>query len=245
MRNLSPLLAMGLLALLLSGCGASPSRGNSDSAPDTPIVTPTPSSPGGSLIPNGNATAVSSPSASASSTPTSPPAASPPELQQSLKQTAQDMVDILRSRDLDRLAKVIDPEQGLRFSPYAHIDSDTAQQFDADKLPSFKDDSKLVWGAYDGSGEPMELTFREYFEKFVYDQDFASAPNVSVNELTGKGNVEFNGLELYPDASYVEFHYPGFDKKNEGMDWESLIVVVRPVEEGWKLCAIVHSQWTI
>lgn len=248
MRNLSPLLAMGLLALLLSGCGASPSGGNSDSAPDptAPTVSPSPSLPGGSVILDGNqATAVSSPPASASPSPTSSPDASQPDSQPSLQQAAQDIMDILRSRDLDRLAKVIDPEQGLRFSPYAHIDSKTAQHFEAGKLPSFKDDGKLVWGAYDGSGEPIELTFREYFEKFVYDQDFASAPNVSVNELVGKGNVPFNGLELYPDASYVEFHYPGFDKKNEGMDWESLIVVVRPVDEGWKLCAIAHAQWTI
>src|SRR5690606_2953305 len=174
MRKLNPQLAMGLLALLLAGCGASPSQGNSDSTPDTalPIVTPTPSATSDSFIPNGNATAVSSPSASASSEPNSSPAPSQPEQQQSLNQAAHDMMDILRSRDLDRLAKVIDPVQGLRFSPYAHIDVDAALRFDADKLPSFKDDTKLVWGAYDGSGEPIELSFREYFEKFVYDQDF-------------------------------------------------------------------------
>lgn len=249
MRKMNPLLAAGLLALLLSGCGVSSSGGHSDSAPNTtvPIVTPTPSSSGGSVIPDGDqqGTAVSSPSASASPSPTSSPAASQPDSQKSLRQAAQDIMDIVRSRDLDRLAKAIDPEQGLRFSPYAHIDSETAQHFEAAKLPSFKDTDKRIWGAYDGSGEPIELTFREYFEKFVYDQDFASAPNVSVNELVGKGNVEFNALDLYPDASYVEFHYPGFDKKNEGMDWESLIVVVRPVGDGWKLCAIAHAQWTV
>lgn len=244
MRKMNPLLAAGLLALLLSGCGASPSGGNSDSAPDAsiPIVMPSPSSSGGSVILDGNqGTAVTSPSASASPS----PVASQPDPQKSLQQAAQDIMDILRTRDLDRLAKAIDPEQGLRFSPYAHIDSETSQRFDADKLPGFKDAGKLVWGAYDGSGEPIELTFRDYFEKFVYDQDFASAPKVSVNELVGKGNVAFNGLELYPDASYVEFHYPGFDKKNEGMDWESLIVVVRPAGDGWKLCAIAHAQWTV
>ena len=245
-RKISPLLALGLLALALSGCGASSAGGNSDSSPaaTVPIVTPSASSSGGSVVIDGNqGEAVSSPSTSASPSPSS--AASQPDPQRSLQQAAQDIVDILRSRDLDRLAKAIDSEQGLRFSPYAYIDSKSAQQFAADKLPSFKDTDKLIWGAYDGSGEPIELSFREYFEKFVYDQDFASAPNVSVNELVSKGNVSFNGLELYPDASFVEFHYPGFDKKNEGMDWESLIVVVRPAGDGWKLCAIAHAQWTV
>jgi len=246
MRKLNLLLVMGLLALLLSGCGAASSADGANGAPDAtePVASATASQPGGSVIMDGGIQATSG-----SSSPSAPPSASEPPVasspEQSLKQSAQEVMDILRSRDLDRLAKVIDPELGLRFAPYPHIDRETAQLFKADELPGFKDTDKLVWGAYDGSGEPIELTFRDYFEKFVYDQDFASAPNVSVNKLIGEGNVPFNGMELYSDASYIEFHYAGFDKKNEGMDWESLILVMQPNGESWKLCAIVHAQWTI
>jgi len=65
-----------------------------------------------------------------------------------------------------------------------------------------------------------------------------------VNELKGTGNSPFNGTEVFPGASCVEFHFPGFDPQHEGMDWESLILVLMPREQDWKLCAIVHASWT-
>lgn len=174
-----------------------------------------------------------------------PDASSPADMEQRLKTQAAEIAEMLRNRDLDRLKDVIDPETGLTFSPYAYIDTETALRFGPEELPDFQDTKKRIWGAYDGTGDPIELTFREYFEKFVYDQDFASAPEVSVNALKGTGNSSFNGLEVFPGASYVEFHFPGFDPQYAGMDWESLILVLMPREQDWKLCAIVHASWTI
>jgi hypothetical protein len=140
---------------------------------------------------------------------------------------------------------MIDPEQGLRFSPYFHISPETDLVFAAESLPTFKDTTKLKWGTADGSGEPIELSFRDYYDKFVYDKNFEEAPKVSVDKLIGTGNTEFNGKEIYPNASYVEFHFPGFDEKHDGMDWESLVLVFVPAQDDWKLVAIVHGQWTI
>jgi hypothetical protein len=241
MRRKYPLLLFAvILALLLSGCGAS-------SAPDgsTDVATATPhaslsqdslSAATNSAVP---LTPVASPEpASGSLSPETGP-------ESKLKQAASDIVDMLRDRDLKRLAETIDPDKGLRFSPYSNIDAGSGLVFKAGGLPTFKDAAKLTWGSSDGSGEPIVLTFRDYFEKFVYDQDFAGAPNISVNKLLGVGNMKFNGKVLYPNASFVEYHFPGFDKKNNGMDWESLVLVLVPSGNDWKLCAIVHSQWTI
>ena len=174
----------------------------------------------------------------------SPEASQPAEMEQSLRAKAEEIAAMLRDRDLERLKTVIDPETGLTFSPYAYIDTATAQRFRPQELPDFQDAEKRIWGAYDGTGEPIELTFREYYEKFVYDKDFAGAPEISVNELKGTGNSPFNGTEVFPGASCVEFHFPGFDPQHEGMDWESLILVLMPREQDWKLCAIVHASWT-
>ncbi|MDB4866701.1 MAG: hypothetical protein JWR03_1034 [Cohnella sp.] len=240
MRRVYPLLLFAvILALLLSGCGAS-------SAPDgsTDVAAATPDSRSHeSLSAAMNSaeplTPVASPEpASGSLSPETGP-------ESKLKQAASDIVDILRDRDLKRLAETVDPDKGLRFSPYSNIDAKSGQVFKAGGLPTFKDATKLTWGSYDGRGEPIELTFRNYFEKFVYDQDFAGAPSISVNKLLGVGNMKFNGKKLYPNASFVEYHFPGFDKKNNGMDWESLVLVLVPSGNDWKLCAIVHNQWTI
>jgi predicted small secreted protein len=228
------LLLVALLALILSGCGRSEGVGSpTESAADVPSHVPAsfPAETVGSKAP--------APSGSAS------PASVEPDRDQALREAARDVVDILRDRDLDHLAEIVDPELGLRFSPYAHIEIEASQRFDADKLPEFKQTTELEWGAYDGSGDPILLSFRDYFEKFVYDQDFASAPDVSLNELKGQGNVPFNGPDVYPGSSYVEFHFPGFDSQYEGMDWESLILILRLVNGDWKLCAIVHAGWTV
>ncbi|WP_276353442.1 hypothetical protein [Cohnella caldifontis] len=235
MRNTTRMLLLAaLLALPLTGCGQSAGVGSpSGSQADAPTNV-------SATVPADN-TGSEAPSPS----PAAAPPSEAPDPDQALKKAARDAVDILRDRDLERLAEIADPERGLRFSPYAHIEEKAAQRFEAGKLPDFKAKTTYDWGTYDGSGEPIRLTFRDYFEKFVYDQDFSSAPDISVNELKGTGNVPFNGQEVYPGASYVEFHFPGFDSKNEGMDWESLILILRPVGGDWKLCAVVHAGWTV
>lgn len=232
-RKFRPLLLAALMALLLAGCGA-PQSGQGSPDGNNAVNSPPVSQAPGTTSPQ---TGTQDPSAPASPGPETP--------EQRLKNAAVEIVEILRDRDLERLSGIIDSDKGLLFSPYAHINAQTALTFQAHELPDFKDGQKRVWGSYDGSGEPIELTFLEYFEKFVYNRDFASAPEVSLNSMKGTGNSSFNGLEVFPGASYVEFHYPGFDKQYEGMDWESLILVLLPDGQDWKLCAIVHAGWTI
>lgn len=236
MRRLLPLSAAVLLALQLAGCGAGTSSG--DASVSSPVA-------GTEAI---GTTSPAEVQIGGDANSSSPAAGSPAALDAkdaALLNAAKDVAEALRDRDLKRLADWIDPARGVRFSPYAHIDGKGETVWLPDRLPTFKESTKYVWGVYDGSGEPIELTFRDYFEKFVYDQDFAGAPDVTAGRLLGKGTIEFNVKEIYPDASFVEFHYPGFDDKYEGQDWESLILVFSPAGQDWRLCAVVHNQWTI
>ncbi|RUS49143.1 lipoprotein [Cohnella sp. AR92] len=235
MRRMLSLATAGFLALLLAGCGSG--NANNGSVMEVPAAS-TEASQSASPAPSSGST--SSPSASPAA---SESALSPQE--QSLANAADEVMGALRDRDLVRLASWTDAEKGLRFSPYPHLNSETDLVFQADRFPSFKDDTTLEWGSYDGSGEPIKLSFRDYFEKFVYDQDFADAPVVSVGKLASSGNTTYNGAELYANSSFVEYHFPGFDKKLEGQDWESLILVFVPSGADWKLVSVVHGQWTI
>ncbi len=235
MRRIVPLLLAALLALFLAGCSSS-DHDNTNS-PSTIPKTSTPSS------------TVSEPTAANGGDPSVSPtddASKPPEgsKEAALIEAAKSVVEVLRDRDTGSLTDWIDPELGLRFSPYSRIDKAKDQLFQAGRLPDFKDAQKLTWGTADGSGEPIELTFRDYYDKFVYDQDFAEAPSVSVNAIKAKGTVAFNGTEVYPGASFVEFYFPGFDESVEGMDWEHLVLVFVPSGEDWKLVSIAHGQWT-
>ncbi|MFB9274660.1 hypothetical protein [Cohnella cellulosilytica] len=237
MRSKPPLLAAVLLAVLLAGCGAD----NKNGATDAPITFPPTSSLG------------SGPEASSSGVPSAEPSNNAPNPSTDkeqpsdarVKELALETVGYLRERDLGSLVTLIDPEQGLRFSPYPFVNVDTDLSFKPDAFPTFKDENKLKWGEADGSGEPIELTFRDYYEQFVYTKDFADAPQVSVNKIVGTGNAIFNVPEVYPGASYVEFYFPGFDEELNGMDWQSLVLVFAPGGDDWQLAGIVHGQWTI
>jgi len=238
MRSKFPLLAAVLLAVLLAGCGAAT---NKNGATDAPITFPPASSSGGQAT----STASEEPSVEPSE---SSPAPSTDQEQPSdakIKELALEAVGYLRERDLGSLVTLIDPEQGLRFSPYPYVNVDTDVSFKPETFLTFKDEKKLKWGEADGSGEPIELTFRDYYEQFVYTKDFADAPQVNVNKIVGTGNAIFNVPEVYPGASYVEFYFPGFDEELDGMDWQSLVLVFAPAGDDWHLVGIVHGQWTI
>ncbi|MBO9600775.1 MAG: hypothetical protein J7559_23505 [Cohnella sp.] len=241
MRRMYPLLSGALLALLLAGCGAdSQSKGATEAPKDFPTAN---SSLG--IEPTVNTSSASPTVANSAETQQPPSNSDSASSEAQLKAAAQDVIEYLRERDLDALAPLIDSKLGLRFSPYPYMNTESDQVFQADALPDFKDSKKLKWGMEDGSGEPIELSFRDYYEKFVYNKDFSAAPSIGVNTLVSKGATTFNVADVYPNASFVEYHFPGFDTEMEGMDWQSLILVFIPAEGDWKLAAIVHGQWTI
>lgn len=226
MRRILLQLTALLAVVWLAGCGTGAADRNdaSPSASDT-------------------ATASSTSASSTASPAASPTASAAPAGNEAALSAAKDIVEALRDRDLKRLSSWIDPEQGLRFSPYAAM-TESDQIFKPDSLPSFKSTDKVNWGTADGSGEPIELTFRDYYDKFVYDKDFDSAPSVTAGKLVGQGNTVYNGQDIYPGSSFVEFHFPGSDDTS-GMDWESLIVTLVPSGGEWRLVALTHAQWTI
>jgi hypothetical protein len=81
------------------------------------------------------------------------------------------------------------------------------------------------WGVYDGSGAPIDLPFAAYYERFVYDADFARPDVVGLDETIGQGNTLNNIAEVYPGAVTVEYHLAGFDPQYAGLDWRSMRLV--------------------
>jgi hypothetical protein len=163
---------------------------------------------------------------------------------------AMSIVNTLKSKDWKKLAKYAHPEKGVRFSPYGYVHADpNAEENDLvalpNKIPSLWKDTKVrKWGTFAGSGEPIEMTFRDYFKQFVYDVDFAQAAAIGFDERIGQSTTVDNLDEIYPDAVVVEYHFPGSDPQYEGQDWRSLRLVLEPVNGNWFLVGIVHDQWT-
>ena len=160
--------------------------------------------------------------------------------------TALEVVQAIKDEDMVELATFIHPTEGVRFSPYGYIDVQTSQVFTGAQLSGLMSDSQVYsWGSYDGSGDPIDLTFADYFEEFVYDEDYVDPHMIGNNVLIGKGNTLNNLPDVYPNGEFIEFHFTGFDSQYEGMDWSSLRLVFEEDNGTWYLVAIVHDQWTI
>lgn len=163
-----------------------------------------------------------------------------------LRDTSIKAIGALKNKNFGYLSTLAHPEKGIRFTPYSYIDTEKDVVLKADEIKNIMADSRsFLWGSYDGSGEPMNLPFGEYFDKFVWDKDFSDPQVTSKNESIGSGNSINNIQEAYPDAQYYEYHFSGFDPQYEGMDWVSLRLVFEEYKDKWYLVGIVHSQWTI
>lgn len=159
---------------------------------------------------------------------------------------AMNVLDSLKNEDMATLSTFVHPSNGLRFTPYEHIDIQNDKVFPASQITGLLTDTQIyTWGSYDGSGDPIDLNFSQYYDKYIYDEDFINPHIIGNNVAIGKGNTINNITTAYPNANFVEFHFTGFDPQYEGIDWKSLRLVFEDVGGTPYLVGIVHGQWTI
>ncbi len=157
---------------------------------------------------------------------------------------AEQAVQALKARDMNALANLIHPAKGVHFAPYATLSLEHDRHFTPTELRAAIRDSKpYVWGEEDGSGAPVTLSFRNYFDRFVYDRDFAAAKPLFNADPPRKSNSADNARQLYPTAVIVTYHAPATTKN--GMDFRNLRLVFERFEDKWVLVHIAHDQWTI
>lgn len=153
---------------------------------------------------------------------------------------------LIKDKDMNTLSQYIHPTKGVRFSPYFFTDTEKDQVFTAEQIAGLMRSTEIInWGAYDGSGEPIELTFKDYYERFVYDKDFANPHVIGNNVAIGSGNTIDNTSKAYPTGYFVELHFKGFDPQFQGIDWESLRLVFEEYNDTLYLVGVIHGQWTI
>ncbi|MNI87506.1 hypothetical protein D3C73_1447100 [compost metagenome] len=108
-------------------------------------------------------------------------------------------------------------------------------------------DKIYEWGAYDGSGDPIKLTFRDYYKAFVYDRDYANAEKKAFNQFIMHSSTTDNIREVYPEAIFVEYNFSKgpVPSDSSDMEWSSLRIIFEPYKGDWYVTGISHDQWTI
>lgn len=159
---------------------------------------------------------------------------------------ALEVTQALADQDMTVFSSYVHPTLGVRFTPYGYVDPAVDLSYPSTAFATLlTDTTTYTWGSFDGSGEPIIYTFADYFDNFIYDEDYVNPDLVGLNNTIGTGNSLINLSTIYPSASFVEFHFTGFDPQYEGIDWSSLILVFENVSGDWKLVGVVHNQWTI
>ncbi|MFZ4450343.1 S-layer homology domain-containing protein [Salibacterium aidingense] len=159
---------------------------------------------------------------------------------------ADKALEDLKNEDMSAFASHVHPEEGVRFTPYAHVDPDEDQHFTQSEAEELWDDNtSYEWGYYDGRGNHINTTFSDYYDEFIYDRDYLNAAKTSVNERIGPGNTVDNTEDIYPEAEIVEYHFEGEQEEYAGMDWSSLRLAMKKEDGGWYVTGVIHDEWTI
>ncbi|WP_379154898.1 hypothetical protein [Paenibacillus sp. sgz5001063] len=243
--------ALAAVLLVLSACNAAPEAGpDATLAPEQAQESPSESPlQDASPSPTQAASPSASPLSSEPAESQQPQASAAPEegMPPTAEEAAVTVVRALKAGNMETIASWAHPDKGVRFSPYAYVDTATDLVFTRDQLKGLmKDPTPYVWREYAGTGEIIKLTFAEYFKRFVYDADFLNKAETALNKGLGQGTTLNNINEVYPKDRYdfVEYHIAGIDPAHEGMDWRSLRLVFEKMGPDHALVGIVHDQWT-
>lgn len=154
----------------------------------------------------------------------------------------------IKNKNYAALASLIHPVEGIRFSPYAYIDTVHHIKFSSSTFiaqANAGDQEVLLWGEFDGTGDPIKMTLNTYMKRFVYDVDFIKPEKRSVNKFISGGNSLNNLLAVYKDCDFTESHFSGFEEKYGGHDWRTLRLVFKERNKRFYLVGVVHDEWTI
>ncbi|MFC1599023.1 hypothetical protein ACFL2U_03410 [Patescibacteria group bacterium] len=175
---------------------------------------------------------------------------SPENAQEIINDKAALVVSAMEKTKFDDLASLVHPQKGVRFSPYAYVNQEDII-FSPEHLKTFAGNNfiynteKYPWGSYDGSGEPIELTFEEYFYNFIYDKYYSNADYVLYNQSISHGNTINNAFEFYSNSIVVEYYFAPVNPRYGKMDWSALRLVFEEYNDTWYLIGIIHDEWTI
>ena len=158
------------------------------------------------------------------------------------------IIRLLEAADFKSLSSQIHEDSGLSFSPYSRDLSELfVIRFSKDAISKFGTDSKMfLWGYYDGTGYPIELTPMEYYKAFVYDISYIEkAESIFVGNEELQSNHRFKAVyRAYPDSNLIHYHYEG--SANAGYkDFKDLIFVFSKIDGDWYLVGLTHGESTV
>lgn len=146
--------------------------------------------------------------------------------------------------DMASLAKLVHPERGVTFSPMVYVSKEDRHFSSKDIAMMAENKQSYHWGKDDGSGKALQMTFKGYCERYVYDADFLGTDSVYIDRHFQRGNAINNARKAYEGCHMIEYYVPGVNPDYAGLDWRALRLVFEPFEETQYLTGVIHAEWT-
>ena len=108
----------------------------------------------------------------------------------------------------------------------------------------YQDHEKYRWG-YSENMKPIRLSFKNYYNQYVYNQDFANYDEITFNDISNPTKMIDNTRKFYPEAIIVEFKINGVLVENKGKDWTTLRLIFQNYKEQWYLSGIVNLKGVV
>lgn len=163
-----------------------------------------------------------------------------------IESQAEKAIEALKNEDFETFTDSVHPEEGIRFSPYAYVDTEEHQHFSREQMHGLMEKEKAyLWGTYDGTGDPIRLSPLAYYDRFMYQKDFINAEEIRFDDdIEPRGNSLHNTEEIYPEAHFIEFYVSGSEEYSH-MDWGSLILAFEEHNGEWYIVGYIQDEWTI
>lgn len=165
--------------------------------------------------------------------------------EKAVRERARLVMTALEAGSGEGVARYVHPTKGVRFSPYAHVRTESGGDlvFTAAQLTaSASDQNQYTWGIQDGSGEPIKATITDYLKRF--DRPYLAGGQVGYNQVIKTGNTQNNLAQAYPGAVFVEYHLLGTGEQADH-NWSSVRLVFQQEKGTWYLVGVISDQWTI
>ncbi len=151
------------------------------------------------------------------------------------------VIKAIKFKNFRTLKKFIHPKKGLRLSPYPYImlRDKIIKKNDITRL--YRNGEIFTWGV-DNNLAPIELSFAEYYEQYLYSDDFANYDELWFNPINKDSNIIDNTRQSFPRGIFVEYHI--FDNFIDNKPrYLSLIKLVFEEYRGhWYLSAIINVR---
>lgn len=150
----------------------------------------------------------------------------------------------LKEKNMESLSQIVWIDWVI-FSPYNNINTWHKKIF-KDSFKNLFSNTQIInrW-VYDWSWEPINLNFKDYFDKFIYDVDFSTAPEKILNKVVQRWNIINNIETFYPGSQTIEYYFSWFDSQYEWIDRKSLTLIFSKTWNNRYLIWISHWQRTI